>query len=651
MIIKLIAPSGALGIWRLSAHLRETDQIKVDCLGVSTGVSSFFEALNDCVRSHSDIVGLSCFMWNINQQLKLARAVKSCLPQAKIILGGPEATARFEEILDEHQNVDAVVLGEGEVTFGNLVRTMLGTNQLVADDSQCPAGVACRDSTGQVEFASEVLIEKLDDLASPILDGNYLECQERGTQVLWEIARGCPFRCKYCYEGRGHKGIRYHSLSRLKAELKKICALEKQIVWGLLPTFNANVAMAKKLLEIIQKYNVNKLQFWFEGKIDIVDEELLEMIRGDPNVIMTFGIQSLNPAALKAIDRPLNWEKAIKTASILSLDRVPTLRLDLIFGLPGDGSAEIRKNLDECIALCPHRLQLFRLLVLPGTRLRFEADHYGILYENRPPYSVWSTPKLSAVEIGHWEMFSRFLRFWNTTRFMAFLSGILNSYGIRPTKLLESCLEQILISDDDDFKAWVMAEGLQKPGGELDDFYLGQNMDKLQSVYDCMRDLLKQCLVAKLPDLEVQKHVLELYRFCCDQYRFTIKHVTSEKADEIRETETDPTEESVLRLRFPVVRYDVDLRRWEFERNSPMKEVVKETATTFVMFVRLTINVLEEIAAKWYSRFEVPKSFDTALAEFRETDSLNEKEVEALKGLVWEGVAKGILTVEAGTKS
>lgn len=181
--------------------------------------------------------------------------------------------------------------------------------------------------------------------------------------------------------------------------------------------------------------------------------------------------------------------------------------------------------------------------------------------------------------------------------------------------------------------------------------FLGRHMDKLLAVHDSMRDLLTQCLAAKLPDSGARKRVLELYRFCCDYFRFTIQQVNLIKDGKLRAPETDPTQEGVLRLRFPVIRYDVDLRQWEFERNFPMKEAVKESASSFVMFFGQAINLLGETAAEWYSQFEGPKSFATALAEFREPDSLDRKEVEALKGLVRDGVAKGILMVEPRTGS
>src|SRR3974377_2293806 len=46
--------------------------------------------LRHLVDSKPDMVGMSCYLWNVERSLFLARKLKHLLPSCTIILGGPE---------------------------------------------------------------------------------------------------------------------------------------------------------------------------------------------------------------------------------------------------------------------------------------------------------------------------------------------------------------------------------------------------------------------------------------------------------------------------------------------------------------------------------------------------------------------------------
>lgn len=64
-----------------------------------------------------DVIGFSCYLWNIEYVYALAEDVKKILPQVTILMGGPEVSYHPEEVLEEHSCVDVVMVGEGEKTF------------------------------------------------------------------------------------------------------------------------------------------------------------------------------------------------------------------------------------------------------------------------------------------------------------------------------------------------------------------------------------------------------------------------------------------------------------------------------------------------------------------------------------------------------
>ena len=69
-----------------------------------------------------DMVGLSCYVWNIEMTLKTARLIHEVLPSCKIFLGGPEVSYTAEEVLKEHDYIDCIVQGEGEEVLPQLIQ-------------------------------------------------------------------------------------------------------------------------------------------------------------------------------------------------------------------------------------------------------------------------------------------------------------------------------------------------------------------------------------------------------------------------------------------------------------------------------------------------------------------------------------------------
>src|SRR6516162_3189368 len=71
------------------------------------------------------LVGFTCYLWNIERTLWVARELKRLLPGVRIVLGGPEITADNAWVLDT-PDYDFAVIGEGEQTFADLLLGLLG---------------------------------------------------------------------------------------------------------------------------------------------------------------------------------------------------------------------------------------------------------------------------------------------------------------------------------------------------------------------------------------------------------------------------------------------------------------------------------------------------------------------------------------------
>lgn len=327
----------------------------------------------------------SVYVWNALDIIKTATLLKQKVSNAVFICGGPEITARFsnkypEISNDDYKIFDFAITGEGETEALNLVRYFLTEKNFVASK--------------KTPVVKNGIVEDCQKLPSPWIDGTLDPVIYNG--VLWELSRGCPFNCSYCYESKGIKKVRHFDIKRLEKELDIFAQKKVPQVFVLDPTFNANKERALQILHLIEK-KLSDAHFQFEIRAEFVDKQLAEAF-SKLSCSLQIGLQSANPNVLQNINRTFNRKNFSKKVAILN-EYGLIFGFDLIFGLPGDTLPSYKESIDYAISLYPNHLELFRLSVLPGTDLYDKAQNFGIKAESKPPYHVICTPKFSQSDL------------------------------------------------------------------------------------------------------------------------------------------------------------------------------------------------------------------------------------------------------------
>lgn len=317
------------------------------------------------------LVGFSMYVWNRPVMTEAALALRAMVPGVALFAGGPEATASPGQI----EPFDCLVRGEGESASREIVRLFLDGK---------PYPPALREG-GRSPAESCAM------LPSPWLDGTLDDCRSvrECKGALWELSRGCPYSCSYCYESKGEKKVRAIPLDRLERELDHFAGIGIERVFVLDPTYNASRERALSLLAMIER-KAPGIHFNFEARAELLDAEMAKAFSNIPCSVQ-IGLQSSNPAALALINRPVDL-KLFKRKIALLNDAGVVFGLDLMYGLPGDTLADFRSSVDFALALYPNNLEIFRLAVLPGTVLADRADGLGLRRQKSPPYHVESTP-------------------------------------------------------------------------------------------------------------------------------------------------------------------------------------------------------------------------------------------------------------------
>lgn len=333
------------------------------------------------------LVGLTCYLWNIDRTLWIAEQIKLANPDVKVMLGGPEITADNAWVL-EHEALDFAAIGEGEQTFCELLDELNRRPQV----ERTIDGLFARTTGTPPSVHFRRPLPRLDDISSPYLAGILDAADEE--MLLLETVRGCVFKCKFCYYPKSYDSLYFLSPEKVAANLEHARRRGAREVVLLDPTLNQRRDFAELLQLLIDGNPDHQFTYFGELRAEGITPPLAQLLRDANFREVEIGLQSIDPTAQSLMDRKNNL-KAFERGVKALIDVGIQVKVDLIIGLPGDTVDSVHRGLDY---LCSSRLyssmQVFNLAVLPGTAFRQESCELGLNYQPRPPYYVLGTPTL-----------------------------------------------------------------------------------------------------------------------------------------------------------------------------------------------------------------------------------------------------------------
>ena len=345
------------------------------------------------IAARPDVVGLSCYVWNIGVLQDAARRIRAALPEVRMVMGGPEVGPVSDAVLVRNPVIDAIVRSEGEVPYCDLVRCWHDGGSL-AD----VAGVTWRDGDRVVHNADAPIVRDLNRVVSPHLAG-YID--HTGRVICLETQRGCVFTCSFCFYNKDYSiRNRRFDLDRVKEELRFWLAQDVHEIYLMDPMFNLNAARAKEICRFIAENNPRRIPFHTEIWAEFIDDEMAELFARANFAFIEVGLQTSDHAVLDLVERRFKREDFITGIGHLNAHRLP-FELQLIAGLPGETLDTFRASLDFAASFSPPHLSVFDLMILPGTELSRKAESLGITYDPEPPYHVRSHPSMPAADIAH----------------------------------------------------------------------------------------------------------------------------------------------------------------------------------------------------------------------------------------------------------
>jgi radical SAM superfamily enzyme YgiQ (UPF0313 family) len=348
-----------------------------------------------------DVIGLSALTIEKDTIHRLTKLIKERSPQTIVVIGGPYATSSKASILRD-QCVDYVVVGEGEITFHELLEHLQAGRDL-----SWVQGLVYRRNGVVHETPARPTIQDLDELPFPSWDridmAAYESCEsiERFTGKPWAVfytSRGCPFRCTYCHDVFGKK-FRARSPEKVVEEMQLLhdrYGVREFHFYD--DIFNFEKERVLEICRLIQQKGMKiHLQFPNGVRADMMDSELLHAMKDAGAFRLSYAIESASPRMQKQTKKYLKIEKVAKL--IEETDRLGILMHGFfMLGFPGETKEEMQATVDWAVHSRLHTAAFFLVTpfegsplskeyVEPVAALRGEEFHY---YDS--PHSLSEVP-------------------------------------------------------------------------------------------------------------------------------------------------------------------------------------------------------------------------------------------------------------------
>jgi anaerobic magnesium-protoporphyrin IX monomethyl ester cyclase len=357
-------------------------------------------------REMADILGVSQFTHNRHESLLLARLAKKLNPDGFVVFGGPHATHRAREILDQERAVDAVILGEGEETFVELARCLAAKGEPI----DRIRGIAFRSGKGVVLTPPRRRLADLDLLPIPAAYFDDAIGVDLKRQLEFIItSRGCPASCHFCASPRfWGKILRFRSPRSIVDEIRFV-----RDRFGLLyfsirdDTFTADRERVLEFCRLLLRERVFIL--WnCQSRVNAVDEEMLCWMKRSGCECIQYGVESGSENVLALLGKRTTPEQ-VRNAASASRKAGINLSVYLITGVIGETEGDLEATLRLIGEIKASDGQVSPLAYYPGTALfeksvadgiarrdLFESETAEAFYVRDDPFVVSSTRKLLA---------------------------------------------------------------------------------------------------------------------------------------------------------------------------------------------------------------------------------------------------------------
>jgi anaerobic magnesium-protoporphyrin IX monomethyl ester cyclase len=305
-----------------------------------------------------DVVGLSVMTFQRRTAMRLIGHIRQRLPAVRVVVGGYDPSLAPEAYAAPDSGVDAIVRGEGELTFRELLRAL----ERKASLAPIP-GLSWRSPGGGMTHNPDRPVSRLrqGELALPKRSARVLEGYTiLGRQVdVIETSRGCTFDCSFCsiIEMRG-RNFHTYGFDRVLADIRDARAHGARALFLVDDNITLDVRRFEALCRAIIEAGLNDVAYLVQAMTSAIANHgatLAPLMRRAGFRYVFLGIENIldeDLGFLRARAKNLRREDGRRAgnATMAAIEQLHRHRMwvvgGLIVGNPDDTRESIEANLD-----------------------------------------------------------------------------------------------------------------------------------------------------------------------------------------------------------------------------------------------------------------------------------------------------------------
>lgn len=321
---------------------------------------SGWEEFDEIIRNNdSKVFGISISAVDYAPAMKAILDIKTIRPQAKVIVGGIHPTVLTD--MYNFKAIDTVVLGEGEITFPELLHQ-------IARGQELPRRVqGVKPNLNDLPWVDRDIFDYKMELSKYFAEDHQIPT------VTMLAGRGCPYRCKYCQPAENAvfgKPYRMRSPGNIMAELYalKIKYNFRSITfWD--DTFTLNKKWIMNFADLYEQSNINA-QIAACSRADLLCQHP-DMVKRMAEIgvdWLVIGMESGSQRMLDLIGKGTTVEQNIKAAEICHEYGIKVFAT-IMFGLPTETNEEMDQTEEMLYKSKADFISPFWYVPIPGTEL------------------------------------------------------------------------------------------------------------------------------------------------------------------------------------------------------------------------------------------------------------------------------------------
>ena len=267
---------------------------------------------------------------------KFIRTIKDLFPWLTVICGGPHAMTSSKQILQE-SGADVCVIGEGEVTFAELVKNRSEFPEVLKSIQ----GIAYMQDGQYHRTENRPLITDVNTIPFPARDlvddsefvGASYSKGKPNTEMI--ITRGCPLRCVFCanpvFRLKNGPLFRSRSPQNIAAEVKELYALGYREVFLHSDELNVDLSWSIEVCKTLADLKHPDMYFQANLRVIPMSEELAYWLKQANFWFVRIGIESASDRVLTGIKKKMSLAKTEQACDLLSKQGVKVFGYFLLF--------------------------------------------------------------------------------------------------------------------------------------------------------------------------------------------------------------------------------------------------------------------------------------------------------------------------------